>query len=119
VKVCSEVAAKLRLLLGVAGNALHGGGAKQVIRLFAAGMWRGERVTWHVGRAETMQSHTWYYRPSRLGLRKAEAARLAKKLNDAANAGRLVACLTIDGRLAVDAELIRELRAKGTCGRWE
>ena len=59
-----------------------------------------------------MQSHTWYFRPSRLGLRKAEAARLAKKLNDAANAGRLVACLTIDGRLAVDGELIRELRAR-------
>ena len=90
-----------------------------MIRLLAAGMWRGERVTLHVGRAEMTQSHTWYYRPSRLGLRKAEAARLAKKLNEAADAGRLVACLTIDGQLAVDAELIRELREQGKCGRWK
>jgi hypothetical protein len=64
-----------------------------------------------------MKSHAWYYRPSRLGMRKAEAARLAKKLNDGANDGRLVACLTMDGRLAVDADLVRELRAKGECGR--
>ena len=64
-----------------------------------------------------MKSHTWYYRPSRLGLRAAEAARLAKRLNDAADDGRLVACLTIDGQLAVDAELVRELQAQGKCGR--
>jgi hypothetical protein len=64
-----------------------------------------------------MKSHACYYRPSRLGMRKAEAARLAKKLNDAAGDGRLVACLTINGQLAVDADVVRELRAKGTCHR--
>ena len=77
----------------------------------------GLLCTW--GGHERTKSHTWYYRPSRLGLRAAEAARLAKKLNDAADDGRLVACLTIDGQLAVDAELIRELRAQGKCGRWK
>ena len=66
-----------------------------------------------------MKSNTWYYRPSRLGLRTAEAARLAKRLNDAADDGRLVACLTIDGQLAVDAELVRELQAQGKCGHRE
>jgi hypothetical protein len=50
-------------------------------------------------------------------MRKAEAARLAKKLNDAAADGRLVACLTLRGQLAVDADLVRELRAQGKCGR--
>jgi hypothetical protein len=64
-----------------------------------------------------MKSHALYYRPSRLGMRKAEAARLAKKLNDAAADGRLVACLTIGGQLAIDADVVRELQAKGTCER--
>ena len=64
-----------------------------------------------------MKSDTWYYRPSRLGMRKAQAARLAKKLNDAAGDGRLVACLTMAGQLAVDADLVRELRAQGECER--
>jgi len=51
-----------------------------------------------------MKSDIWYYRPSRLGMRRAEAARLAKKLNDAAADGRMVACLTMAGQLAVDAD---------------
>ena len=64
-----------------------------------------------------MKSHALYYRPDRLGMRKAEATRFAKKLNDAAADGRLVACLTIGGQLAVEADLVRELRAQGKCGR--
>jgi hypothetical protein len=64
-----------------------------------------------------MKSDIWYYRPSRLGMRKAEAARLAKKLNDAADDGRLVACLTMAGQLAVDAAFVRELRAQRKCDR--
>jgi hypothetical protein len=52
-------------------------------------------------------------------MRKAEAARLAKKLNDAADDGRLVACLTMTGQLVIDADVVRELRARGRCGHKE
>jgi hypothetical protein len=67
--------------------------------------------------ADPMNSHAWYYRPGRLGIKKAKAARFAKKLNDAADDGRLVACLTIAGQLAIDADVVRELRAQGKCHR--
>ena len=87
-----------------------------MIQNVAAGMRRRERVTLHVGRADSMKSHAWYYRPSRLGMRKAEAARVAKKLNDAADDGRLVACLTMTGQTVIDADVVRELRAQGRCG---
>lgn len=49
-----------------------------------------------------------YVRPRRLGLRTAQAARLAKQLNDAAD-GRFVAWLTISGDLAVDRDLLQDL----------
>jgi hypothetical protein len=47
-----------------------------------------------------------YLRPRHLGLRTAQAFRLAKQLNDAAD-GRLVAWLTISGGLAVDPDLLQ------------
>ena len=48
------------------------------------------------------------YRPNQIGMRTAQAARFAKKLNDAAD-GPLVAWLTISGDLAVDPDLLRQL----------
>jgi hypothetical protein len=54
-----------------------------------------------------------YYKPSRLGMRTAQAARLAKKLNEAAGDRRMVACITPAGEFAVDADFVCELRAKG------
>jgi hypothetical protein len=48
------------------------------------------------------------YRPRRIGMRTAQAARFAKKLNDAAD-GQLVAWLTISGDLAVDPDLLRQV----------
>jgi hypothetical protein len=48
------------------------------------------------------------YRPNRIGMRTAQAARFAKKLNDAAD-GQLVAWLTISGDLAVDPDLLRQV----------
>jgi hypothetical protein len=54
-----------------------------------------------------------YYKPSRLGMSTAQAARLAKKLNEAAGDSRLVACITPTGKFAVDADFVCELRAKG------
>jgi hypothetical protein len=49
-----------------------------------------------------------YYRPSQIGMRTAQAARFAKKLNDAAD-GPLVAWLTMSGDLAVDPDLLRQV----------
>jgi hypothetical protein len=49
-----------------------------------------------------------YYRPSHIGMRTAQAARFAKKLNDAAD-GSIVAWLTISGELAVDPDLLRQV----------
>jgi hypothetical protein len=46
-----------------------------------------------------------YLRPRRIGLRTAQAARLAKKLNDAAD-GRLVACVTMSGELVINPDLV-------------
>jgi hypothetical protein len=89
-----------------------------VIQNVAGGMRRRARIALPVGRTDSMKSHAWYYRPSRLGMRKAEAARLAKKLNDAADDGRLVACLTMTGQLVIDADVVRELRAR-RCGHEE
>lgn len=56
-----------------------------------------------------------YLRPRHLGLRTAQAARLAKKLNDAAE-GRLVAILTISGSLAVDPEFLQLLSPSVVAG---
>jgi hypothetical protein len=53
-----------------------------------------------------------YYRPSRLGMRTAQAARLAKKLNAAAGDGRIVACVTPAGQFAVDVEFVCAMRAE-------
>ena len=50
------------------------------------------------------------YRPNRIGMRTAQAARFAKKLNDAAD-GQLVAWLTISGDLAIDPDLLRQVVA--------
>jgi hypothetical protein len=47
-----------------------------------------------------------HFRPRRLGLRTAQAARLAKKLNDAAD-GRLVAYVSMSGELVVDPDLLQ------------
>jgi hypothetical protein len=60
-----------------------------------------------VRRRRTM-SHQIHYRPNRIGMRTAQAARFAKKLNDAAD-GQLVAWLTISGDLAVDPDRLRQV----------